>query len=89
MAAGSLHSTQLLELSGIGPAALLQQLNITVALDLPGVGNNLQDHCLVGTFYPCTLSLRPTVRNEVDLPQTITPASRPLPISQLMRRTTP
>ena len=53
MAAGSLHSTQLLELSGIGPAALLEQLNITVAIDLPGVGNNLQDHCLVGTFYPC------------------------------------
>ncbi|MCJ1405765.1 hypothetical protein MMC11_008995 [Xylographa trunciseda] len=52
VAAGSLHSTQLLELSGIGPAALLEQLGITVALDLPGVGNNLQDHCLVGTFYP-------------------------------------
>ncbi|MCJ1435604.1 hypothetical protein MMC27_004978 [Xylographa pallens] len=52
VAAGSLHSTQLLELSGIGPAALLEELGITVALDLPGVGNNLQDHCLVGTFYP-------------------------------------
>ncbi|MCJ1250314.1 hypothetical protein MMC30_007540 [Trapelia coarctata] len=52
VAAGALHSVQLMELSGIGPAALLEQLNITVALDLPGVGNNLQDHCLVGTFYP-------------------------------------
>ncbi|MCJ1280687.1 hypothetical protein MMC26_000004 [Xylographa opegraphella] len=52
VAAGSLHSTQLLELSGIGPAALLEELGITVAVDLPGVGNNLQDHCLVGTFYP-------------------------------------
>ncbi|MCJ1477632.1 hypothetical protein MMC13_006305 [Lambiella insularis] len=52
VAAGSLHSTQLMELSGIGPAGLLEQLNITVALNLPGVGNNLQDHCLVGTFYP-------------------------------------
>ncbi|MCJ1311298.1 hypothetical protein MMC25_004969 [Agyrium rufum] len=46
------HSPQLLQLSGIGPAALLEQYNITVVLDLPGVGNNLQDHCLVGTFYP-------------------------------------
>ncbi|SLM34007.1 Glucose-methanol-choline oxidoreductase, N-terminal [Lasallia pustulata] len=52
VAAGALHSAQLLQLSGIGPAALLETYNITVAIDLPGVGNNLQDHCLVGTFYP-------------------------------------
>ncbi|MCJ1367292.1 hypothetical protein MMC16_006424 [Acarospora aff. strigata] len=52
IAAGALHSAQLLQLSGIGPSTLLQSVNITVALDLPGVGNNLQDHCLVGTFYP-------------------------------------
>ena len=53
VAAGSLHSAQLLQLSGIGPRSLLSQYNIPLALDLPGVGNNLQDHCLVGTFYPC------------------------------------
>ncbi|KAG8527402.1 uncharacterized protein KY384_007554 [Bacidia gigantensis] len=52
VAAGSLHSAQLLQLSGIGPSFLLQQYNIPVAIDSPGVGNNLQDHCLVGTFYP-------------------------------------
>ncbi|KAL9072987.1 MAG: hypothetical protein Q9161_003209 [Pseudevernia consocians] len=52
VAAGALHSAQLLQLSGIGPESLLNQYNITVALNLPGVGNNLQDHCLVGTFYP-------------------------------------
>ncbi|KAK0512236.1 hypothetical protein JMJ35_005364 [Cladonia borealis] len=52
IAAGALHSAQLLQLSGIGPASLLDKYNIPVALDLPGVGNNLQDHCLVGTFYP-------------------------------------
>ncbi|KAI9830622.1 MAG: hypothetical protein M1819_005432 [Sarea resinae] len=52
VAAGSLHSSQLLQLSGIGPSSLLKANNITVALDLPGVGNNLQDHYLVGTFYP-------------------------------------
>jgi len=55
LAAGALHSAQLLQLSGMGPASLLQQYNIPLALDLPGVGNNLQDHCLVGTFYPCRL----------------------------------
>ncbi|KAL9126620.1 MAG: hypothetical protein Q9217_004358 [Psora testacea] len=52
VAAGALHSAQLLQLSGIGPASLLNQFDIPLALDLPGVGNNLQDHCLVGTFYP-------------------------------------
>ena len=57
MAAGSLHSAQLLQLSGIGPSSLLEAYGIPVALDLPGVGNNLQDHCLVGTFYPCKLVL--------------------------------
>lgn len=44
-----------MQLSGIGPEAILRQYNIPIALDLPGVGSNLQDHCLVGTFYPCKL----------------------------------
>ena len=57
VAAGAIHSVQLLQLSGIGPASLLKSFDIPVAVDLPGVGNNLQDHCLVGTFYPCRLSL--------------------------------
>ncbi|KAL9013867.1 MAG: hypothetical protein Q9173_001465 [Seirophora scorigena] len=52
VAAGALHSAQLLQLSGIGPSSLLDAYDIPIALDLPGVGNNLQDHCLVGTFYP-------------------------------------
>ncbi len=59
VAAGALHSAQLLQLSGFGPAALLEQFDIPIALDLPGVGNNLQDHCLVGTFYPCKRRLSP------------------------------
>lgn len=57
VAAGALHSAQLLQLSGIGPESLLGRYNITVALNLPGVGNNLQDHPLVGTFYPCMFCL--------------------------------
>jgi choline dehydrogenase len=44
MAAGSIGTTQILQLSGIGPAALLQQHGIAVAHELPGVGENLQDH---------------------------------------------
>ncbi len=41
---GAINSPQLLQLSGIGPAAHLQQLDIDVVHDSPGVGGNLQDH---------------------------------------------
>ncbi|PYH94319.1 alcohol oxidase [Aspergillus ellipticus CBS 707.79] len=46
LSAGSLNSPQLLEVSGIGQRDLLQKHNIPVVLDRPGVGENLQDHCL-------------------------------------------
>ena len=52
LSAGAIHSPQLLKLSGIGPASELQALNIPVAINLPGVGSNLQDHYLVGVSYP-------------------------------------
>ncbi|MFI4891189.1 MAG: choline dehydrogenase [Steroidobacterales bacterium] len=41
---GPINSPQLLKLSGVGPAAELRQLDIPVVHDLPGVGENLQDH---------------------------------------------
>jgi len=44
VSAGSIASPQLLKLSGVGPGAELQQLGIPVVHDLPGVGENLQDH---------------------------------------------
>lgn len=44
LSSGAFGSPQLLMLSGIGPAAELQRLAIPVACDLPGVGQNLQDH---------------------------------------------
>ncbi len=44
LSAGSVGSPHLLQLSGIGPAAVLQQAGIEVKHDLPGVGENLQDH---------------------------------------------
>jgi choline dehydrogenase len=44
LAGGSLQSPQLLQLSGVGPAALLQQFGIDIVHELPGVGENLQDH---------------------------------------------
>jgi len=50
VAAGALHSPQLLKLSGIGPAAELEALQIPVSVNLPGVGSNLQDYYLVGVY---------------------------------------
>jgi choline dehydrogenase len=44
LAGGSLQSPQLLQLSGVGPSGLLQQFGIEVVHELPGVGENLQDH---------------------------------------------
>jgi choline dehydrogenase len=44
LSAGPINSPQLLKLSGVGPGAELQSLGIEVIHDLPGVGENLQDH---------------------------------------------
>ena len=44
LSGGAINSPQLLKLSGVGPAQELQALGIPVVHDLPGVGENLQDH---------------------------------------------
>ncbi|HYF40859.1 MAG TPA: GMC oxidoreductase, partial [Ramlibacter sp.] len=49
--AGAIGSPQLLQLSGIGPAALLKSLGIPVVQDLPGVGENLQDHLQIRAVF--------------------------------------
>jgi len=54
LCAGAIHSPHLLQVSGIGPAALLRSYGITVVRDLPGVGENLQEQVLVGVGYACT-----------------------------------
>jgi choline dehydrogenase len=54
LAAGTLRSPQLLQLSGIGPAALLQSQGIPLVKELPGVGANLQDHLQLRLIYKCT-----------------------------------
>lgn len=51
---GSVASPQLLQLSGIGPAADLAALGVEPAVDLPGVGANLHDHIQVSLAYDTT-----------------------------------
>ncbi len=51
LSAGSIGSPQILQLSGIGPGALLQQHGVTVLQDTPGVGANLQDHLQIRSVY--------------------------------------
>jgi choline dehydrogenase len=61
LSAGALQSPQLLQLSGIGPARLLSSMGIPVVRDLPGVGENLQDHLQIRVMYKCT---RPITTND-------------------------
>ncbi|MEO6959722.1 MAG: GMC family oxidoreductase N-terminal domain-containing protein, partial [Burkholderiaceae bacterium] len=51
LSSGSIGSVQLLQVSGVGPGALLQSLGIPVVHDLPGVGQNLQDHLQLRLIY--------------------------------------
>ncbi|KAK8023774.1 hypothetical protein PG993_011840 [Apiospora rasikravindrae] len=51
LCAGAVQSPQLLELSGIGGRALLEQHGIPVRIDNPHVGENLQDHPIVGQMF--------------------------------------
>jgi len=53
LSGGAINSPQLLMLSGIGPADHLKALDIPVVADLPGVGQNLQDHPAIVVLYAC------------------------------------
>jgi choline dehydrogenase len=61
---GAINSPQVLQLSGIGPAQELRALGIDVVQDLPGVGENLQDHLEVYVQHACKqpVSLVPALR---------------------------
>ena len=51
LSAGAIGSPQILQLSGIGPAALLKRHGVEVEHDLPGVGENLQDHLQIRAVF--------------------------------------
>ena len=65
LSAGPLKSPQILELSGIGNADILQKHGIGVVHNLPGVGENLRDHPNVRVTYECAkpLTVNDVLRN--------------------------
>jgi choline dehydrogenase len=65
LAGGAINSPQLLQLSGIGPAQVLRAAGIGLVHDLPGVGEHLQDHYVVGETFrlkPGTVSVNELTR---------------------------
>jgi choline dehydrogenase len=63
LASGAFGTPQILQLSGIGPARLLDRHGIEVVVDLPGVGENLQDHLEVYIQHACAepVSMQPNL----------------------------
>lgn len=62
---GAIGSPQLLQLSGIADGALCQRFGIPNLVDLPGVGQNLQDHLQIRAVYKCRT---PTLNDELNNP---------------------
>ena len=65
LSAGALNSPHLLELSGIGRGEVLRDIGVPLVQELPGVGENLQDHLQARSVYKCN---RPTLNDEVNDP---------------------
>jgi len=63
LSAGALQSPQILQLSGIGPADLLSEHGIPVVKELPGVGENLQDHLQIRLTFEATI---PTTNDQLN-----------------------
>jgi choline dehydrogenase len=66
LAGGAFNSPQLLMLSGLGPADQLRRHAIPIKVDLPGVGENLQDHPCVYMQYACADPLSVTRHLRLD-----------------------
>ncbi|MGO8916604.1 MAG: GMC family oxidoreductase [Stellaceae bacterium] len=66
LAAGAIATPPLLQLSGVGPGELLRRHGIAAVRDLPGVGENLQDHLQSRLVYRCTQPI--TLNDDIASP---------------------
>ncbi|KAL5611843.1 hypothetical protein BROUX41_000583 [Berkeleyomyces rouxiae] len=66
LAAGAVHTPQILQLSGVGPAKILNQFNITIVSELPGVGQNFHDQPSIILPYNTTNNVSPSVASLDD-----------------------
>lgn len=66
VSAGVFQSPQLLMVSGIGPAAVLEEYNIPVIANLPGVGQGMNDHIFVPLTYPTNLTPQGIITTEIE-----------------------
>ena len=74
LSGGTVNSPQLLQLSGVGAGGLLSGLNVPVTADLPGVGENLQDHYVIGALFrlkPGTISVNELTRGRRFIGETL------------------
>jgi choline dehydrogenase len=96
VSSGVFNSPHLLQRSGIGPADLLRRFDIPVVANVPGVGENLQDHIGVGMTYECArpITINDTVNNPLRLSLAVAKyfvfrkgllASTPVPSAGLIR----
>lgn len=67
LTAGTFHSPQLLQISGIGAREHLEALSIPVVADIPGVGQNLQDPILMSVSYPISTPSAQSLTNDPAL----------------------
>ena len=66
LSAGAFQSPQLLMVSGVGPAKVLQQHGIRVIANRPGVGQNLWDHIFFGPSYPVNVNTYTRLAQRTD-----------------------
>lgn len=63
---GAINSPQILELSGIGSRSVLEKAGVEVVVELPGVGDNLNDHTATGAVLVCISSLSADQKTDIS-----------------------